>query len=136
MASYPAQPDSPDSTQAKPARARHRVKRRGPGEGSIYEYRGRWRGQLQWIDQRGIGHRKTVYGPTKADVRQALDALKVDLDRGLAPPATQELADYLARWLEVQRPDVRVGTGGLRADHAPLPRARPRSCSAVAAVVR
>lgn len=45
-----------------------RSRRRANGEGSIYAYRGRYRGALTWTDSEGIRQRCTVYGKTQAEV--------------------------------------------------------------------
>ena len=90
MASYPTRP-----------------RRRANGEGSIYAYRGRYRGALTWTDRDGIRKRHTVYGKTQADVRRELDALRVELDRGLPPAAPSTVADFLLGWLESARQRIR-----------------------------
>jgi integrase len=86
------------------------TRRRANGEGSIYPYRGRWRGAVAWIDGAGTQHRRQVSGKTQADVRAALDALRVSLDRGLAPAAPQTVGEFLTRWLEASRQRVRPAT--------------------------
>lgn len=84
-----------------------RSRRRANGEGSIYEYRGRWRGAVTWTDTAGIRQRRTIAGKTQAEVRRALAELTAQLDHGLAPPAPQTVADFLAGWLEASRQRVR-----------------------------
>jgi hypothetical protein len=82
-------------------------RRRANGEGSIYAYRGRYRGALTWTDRNGLRQRSTVYGKTQAEVRRQLDVLRVELDRGLAPPAPSSVAEFLASWLESSRQRIR-----------------------------
>jgi len=84
-----------------------RSRRRANGEGSIYAYRGRYRGALTWTDRDGTRKRHTVYGKTQADVRRELDALRVELDRGLPPAAPSTVADFLLGWLESARQRIR-----------------------------
>lgn len=84
-----------------------RTRRRSPGEGSIYAYRGRYRGALSWTDRDGIRQRRTISGKTQAEVRRQLDSLRVELDRGLAPAAPSSVADFLAGWLESSRQRIR-----------------------------
>lgn len=91
-------------------RAARRRGNRSPGEGSIYPYRGRWRGAVSWTDRDGIRQRRTVYGKTQAEVRRQLAAISIDLDRGLAPAAPSSLSDFLAGWLESSRQRIRPAT--------------------------
>src|SRR5690348_16939196 len=82
-------------------------RRRSPGEGSIYLYRGRYRGALTWTNGHGIRQRRTVYGKTQAEVRRQLDAMRVELDRGLTPPEPSSVAEFLTGWLEASRQRIR-----------------------------
>ena len=75
--------------------------RRGAGEGSIFCYRDGWGAQIdiqQWNQPR---RRKTVYGPTRADVVAKLDALRQQQDLGLpiayGRPVTT--GEYLQQWI-------------------------------------
>lgn len=89
-----------------------------PGEGSIYPYRGRYRGALSWTDRAGIRQRRTVYGKTKGEVRRQIKAMSTELDRGLAPPAPSSVADFLAGWLEAYRGHDIVPSTWYRAEQA------------------
>src|SRR4051812_29413174 len=92
-------------------------RRRANGEGSIYKDRGRWRGALTWVDDSGAKHRRMVHGSTQAEVRAALDAQRVDLDRGLTPAAPTTLGAYLDGWLEAEKQHVRPSTWRERERH-------------------
>lgn len=78
------------------------AKRRGHGEGSIYqrESDGLWVGALNLGWENGKRKRKYVYGKTQADVREQLARFTNDRDRGLTVPTERmTVADYLQRWL-------------------------------------
>lgn len=87
--------------------ATNRNRRRANGEGSIYAYRGRYRGALTWTDRDGTRQRRTLYGKTQAEVRRQLDAMRVELDRGLVPAAPSTVANFLEAWLESSRQRIR-----------------------------
>lgn len=71
--------------------------KRGNGEGSITQYRGRWIGRLTTTD----GRRKAIYGATRSEVAQKLAAALRDRDAGLPTLNEQTtVAEFLARWLE------------------------------------
>jgi len=80
-----------------------RTRRRANGEGSIYPYRGRWRGAASWTDDAGIRQRRTVNGKTQAEVRRALTELTGQLDKGLQPPTPGTVGDFLLGWLEASK---------------------------------
>jgi integrase len=80
------------------------------GQGSIFEYRGGWRGAISWVDPNGKRCRRTVTAKNRADVRRELDKLRVDLDRGLTPPATTTVGAFLASWLDASRQRIRHST--------------------------
>lgn len=78
------------------------AKRRGHGEGSIYQRAsdGLWVGSLNlgWVD--GKRKRKYVYGKTQAEVREQLAQFTNDRDRGLTVPTERmTVEDFLERWL-------------------------------------
>ena len=83
------------------------TRHRSPGEGSIYPYRGRHRGALTWTNSDGVRQRRTVYGKTRAEVRQQLNDLRAQLDKGLEPPKVGTVAEFLAAWLSTSRQRVR-----------------------------
>jgi integrase len=85
-------------------------RKRGNGEGSLYEYRGRWRAAVTWTDEGGRLRRRTISAPTFDEARQRLTRLRADLDAGKAPATTGTVAEYLSRWLEAERQRVRPST--------------------------
>ncbi len=89
---------------AKPSR------RRGDREGSIYPYRGGYRGAVTWTDAEGKRHRRTVSGKLREDVRQKVTALTAGLDRGVKPPENTTVGAYLVAWLEAIRQSIRPST--------------------------
>jgi len=85
------------------------TKRRGHGEGSIYQRRdGRWVGSLTLED----GKRKYFYGKTRREVQEKLRVALNEQKQGmLATGPQQTVKHYLEYWLEeVHRPTVRLGT--------------------------
>lgn len=95
-----------------PARAKR--KRRGNGEGSIYQ-RGddRWCGSITvGFDASGKRLRKTVYGKTKREVQEQLSRLQNSkLDGTLTQRTKLTVAVFLTRWLEdAARPTIRATT--------------------------
>src|SRR5689334_3826977 len=85
-------------------------KKRGNGEGSLYEYRGRWRAALTWLDGQGIRRRRVISAPTFAEARQKLTVLRADLDKGREPAALGTVGEYLTGWLDTARQDIRPAT--------------------------
>ncbi len=75
--------------------------RRGNGEGSIFARKdGRFEGSVRYTDPiTGKPRRVSVYGPSKAAVREKLKQTRARLEAG-APPkdATCTVGDWLARW--------------------------------------
>ena len=74
------------------------------GEGSIYKRMRdgklvRYEGALTYLDSDGKTKRHTVYGRTRADVRDKLKKARERLDAG-APvrDATRTVADWMAQW--------------------------------------
>lgn len=75
------------------------AKRRGHGEGSIYQRKdGRWVAVIT-IDE--TGKRKSYYGDTRQEVQEKLKAALADQQRGtLVTARDQKLGDYLMEWLQ------------------------------------
>ncbi len=92
--------------------AQTKVRRRSPGEGSVYPFRGGHRGQITWTDPDGTRHRRTVKGRTADEARAKLDDLRRDLRLGLLTPAGSgaTVGDYLSGWIERHRARVRPST--------------------------
>lgn len=95
------------------------TRRRSPGEGSVYPFRGAHRGVVTWTDPDGARHRRTVRGQTSAEARDKLDDLRRDLRLGTLAPAGPALtvAGYLAEWIERDRARVRPSTWRGRETH-------------------
>lgn len=77
-------------------------KKRGQNEGSIFKRKdGRWCGQINLGWEKGRRKRKTYYGGTAAEVREALLKARSDQSHNL-PVAVerQTVAQFLAHWLE------------------------------------
>ena len=112
---------------------RRRGRKRGHGEGTIYERKdGRWIAELM-VGRRPDGKKdvRTASAPTRGEVQRKLTALRVQAQQGLVgdPAAARDtVGRYLARWLEATR-------STLRPSCRPRPRNRrptdsPRSASA------
>lgn len=84
--------------------------RRGRGEGSLFPYRGGWRGVLTWIDPAGRRRQRTIWAPTWNEARRRLTELRVALDRGELPTTRLTVGAWLTSWLETIRPQVRPST--------------------------
>jgi integrase len=86
------------------------TKRRGHGEGAIYQRKGdgRWVGALILPN----GKRKSLYAKTRADVTAKLRAAMKGLDDGISLDTDrQTVASYLDKWLAAGvKPSVRVKT--------------------------
>src|SRR6266487_1718139 len=86
-------------------------KRRGRGEGSIYQRKsdGRWTGSFL-VEE--TGKRRSVYGETRKEAYEKLQqALQAQKQGTLATGPKQKLKDYLLRWFdEVQKPNLRDST--------------------------
>ncbi len=95
-----------------PTSAKKNARRRSPGEGSVYPFRGGHAGALAWTDPDGTRHRRTVTAPTSAGVRDKLDDLRRELRLGTLTSASQALTvgDYLTEWIERHRTSVRPST--------------------------
>lgn len=88
------------------------TKRRGRGEGSIFqrESDGLWGGTITvGYDANGRRKRRTVYGQTKKEVQDELTRLQGQkLDGTLMEPCRMVVGQYLTHWLEnVIKPSVR-----------------------------
>jgi integrase len=84
--------------------------RRGRGEGSIFPYRGGYRAVLTWIDASGRRRQRTAQAPTAAEARRRLLELRSAAERGELTPTRVTVGDWLRRWLEAIRPQVRPST--------------------------
>jgi integrase len=91
------------------------MNRRGHGEGTIYQRvksDGRWvaRLELGWSGGRRV--RKHLYGDTRREVVEQLEAARQDLHRGIVLTGRrQTVGDFLERWLEdVVKPSVAAKT--------------------------
>ena len=80
------------------------AKRRGSGEGSIYEIktRGRWCAAITVHTPLGRS-RKWLYGTSRRAVAEKLAAASVDRGRGTLALERPTLATFLGRWLNVER---------------------------------
>lgn len=83
-------------------------RRRSYGSGSVYRTAdGRWRGALILIDPAtGKRTRRTVSGPTAADTRRNLDALRA----AGSPSTMMRTADWLTAWLPTTRSRITPST--------------------------
>jgi integrase len=79
------------------------TKRRGSGEGCIYQrHDGKWAAVLNWgYDDKGKRRRKFVYGKTKAEVANKLTELQSNrLNGTLTDCRRRTVQEFLAYWLE------------------------------------
>lgn len=84
------------------------VKRRSPGEGSVYRRAdGRWVAQVSIGPRNARRYRKRVR-TTHRDARAALDELRAELDRGLNPTRAT-LSGFLEQWVRDVR-NIRPAT--------------------------
>jgi integrase len=75
-------------------------KRRGPGEGSIFQRGdGRWVASLSLPSVGGKRQRRTVYGATYEEVRDKARDVRKLLDLGVTPSAGLRVDQFLERWL-------------------------------------
>jgi integrase len=78
-------------------------KRRGRGEGAIYQRAdGLWAGSVSLgLSEDGRRRRKVVYGATKGEVQEGLRQLQIDHSLGRLTDATRfTVGDFLTLWLE------------------------------------
>src|SRR5437763_783521 len=101
------------TTSDKPKR---QSKRRGNGEGSIFQRAdGKWTAKVTvGYDANGKRLRRTVYGNTKKEAQEKLTRLQNQkLDGTLSETVRMTVAQFLARWLsDAAKPSVRAGTYG------------------------
>ena len=79
------------------------MKRRGNGEGSIYRRPGgKWCASLTvGYDENGKRRRRYLYGRTKAEVLEKLDALRSDARAGIvAEPTRVTVGEYAREWVQ------------------------------------
>lgn len=90
------------------------MKRRGRGDGSVRQRpNGLWEASLRYIDPlTSVRRRLSVYGATRSDAVEKLDAARSRLRREQRPAASRvTLGAYLEHWLEnVVRPTRRPAT--------------------------
>src|ERR1700676_2193511 len=89
-----------NATNEKPRRS---TRRRGNGEGSIYQRAdGHWCGSINiGYNEAGKRRRKTVYGATKKAVQEELARLQSrKLDGTLGDAGRLTVGTFLDRWLE------------------------------------
>src|SRR3954463_16172856 len=94
-------------------RKKARKKRRGRGEGSVFEREdGLWVGSISLgLTESGKRSRKTVYGSTKREVMDKLDELRGDARAGNLPEAGKlTVGQLLDRWLQSNKPRMGVRT--------------------------
>ena len=95
-------------------------RRRGNGEGSIHRKK-RADGRTVWCAQVSLGYsgegkrrRRTIYGPTRADVVRQLDALRRQVAEGIiAEPGALTIADLVTRYVEHAERSVRATTASI-----------------------
>lgn len=83
------------------------AKRRGSGEGSIYQRKhdGLWVGAITLEPLGGRRQRKQVYGKTRTEVRRKMIDVRSQIDAGVSVRDDRlTVADYLDRWLRVSVP--------------------------------
>ncbi len=83
------------------------TKKRGQGEGSIYQ-----RPNGEWSGQVSIGNRKrkTVYGATAEIVREKLAEIKASLSQGIQLPKKMTVTELITLWLDAKKSTVRHTT--------------------------
>ncbi len=98
-------------------------KRRGRGEGSIYQ-----RGDGLWTASVNLGYgpdgrrkRRTIYGATKAEAQAKLQQVLGDAGRGVdVSPQKLTVGQWLDRWLALIKPTVEPNTYGPYERHVRL----------------
>ncbi|HHW26100.1 MAG TPA: site-specific integrase [Firmicutes bacterium] len=89
------------------------AKRRGRGEGTIHQRKdGLWVAQISLgYDAEGKRIRETVYGKTKAEVKEKLLKLQQDALKGQpVKPEKVTVAQHFEDWLRAKKPSVRAAT--------------------------
>jgi len=100
------------------------TKRRGNGEGAVYEANGRWCAALT-VGHDGNGKRKRryLYAETKKALLEKIDATRSDARMGLlVEPIRQTVGEYLKHWMQTSaaqrvRPTTLYTYEGLAAKH-------------------
>jgi integrase len=88
-------------------------KRRGRGEGSVFERDdGQWVGNISLgYSESGMRKRRTVYGATKQEVLDKLDHLRGDARAGnLSDAGNLTVGQLLERWLQSSKPKMAIRT--------------------------
>lgn len=101
-------PDERPLQNPPPKRAKRDTRRRGNGEGSIFQRtnpdgsKGLWVGTISFgFNAQGKRRRRTVYGKTKGDVMRKLAKFQTDKAKGTLREASKlTVAQYLAAWLQ------------------------------------
>ena len=96
------------------------MKRRGRGEGSVYQ-----RGDGTWTASISLGagvdgkrRRRTLYAPTKNELLEKLRKMQHSADRGQLPDVVSlTVGEMLAAWLEAIKPAVANGTHASYSQH-------------------
>src|SRR2546426_12815987 len=71
------------------------------GEGSVYQYRGRWAGQCYVTQTDGRRVRRAVYGDTRREVEKEIAKLLEAEEAGRrVVPLTLTVETYLREWLD------------------------------------
>jgi len=88
-------------------------RRKAAGDGSIYKRSdGRWCATVTLGHEDGKRLRRSFYGRSQAEVREALQQARQDVRQGVAVKRDnrQTVAAYLSEWLETVRPTIRATT--------------------------
>ena len=87
------------------------VRRRSPGEGSVYRFRDGYRGAVSWTDAAGTRQRRVVTGSTSEEARDKLDQLRREVKRGTVNPSGPlTTGAYLTAWIAEHKRNVRPST--------------------------
>jgi integrase len=106
------QPDR-ETTVSEESKSGSKRRRRGRGEGSIYQRAdGRWAAALTIGFRGGKRVRRQIYGTTRTEVQGKLNRVLTNLQDGLEPPpAKQTVKQFLEHWIEtVAKPRLRPRT--------------------------
>ncbi len=99
---------------------RPRVRRRGKGEGTAYEYKpGKWTAQVSLgYDGEGKRKRRTMYGKTQAEVMAKVRQIHQQLADGTYSDTDLTVKAYLERWLKEKARTVKPRTAELYKEQA------------------
>ena len=88
------------------------MKRRGQGEGSLYQRKdGRWAATLDLGWREGRRVRRSLYAPTRREVVEKLKLARKAIEAGLQPTSDRMTAAvYLEDWLDATRETIRPST--------------------------